>query len=98
MGDEFFITISPFFITAMSLYILFELIRINMFLKMWEIRSLMLIPILICMLYLWIGSFEPSVELARLYLRLVLSFSLGLGMRVSSSFSKALVVKEGKTR
>lgn len=90
MGDEF-ITYSPLLFVIMSLYILLELWRINRFvIDRWEIESLMLIPIMIIILYSWIGLFEPSIESARFWLRCVIATSLGIGCHVSYTYSKFL--------
>lgn len=95
MGDEFIIIYSPFLFVLMSIYIILELWRINFYLDRWEINSLMLIPMMIAVLYLWIGIFDPSIEMARLLLRLALITSMGLSSHVVYSVSKNLR-KRGK--
>jgi hypothetical protein len=89
MGDEFIIY-SPFLFVLMAGYILLEMIRINLFVKRWELTSLMMIPVLIILLYLWIGIFNPQVEVARLGLRYCIATSLGLSMHVVYCVSKRL--------
>lgn len=89
MGDEF-ITLSPFLFVAMGIYIILELWRINFYVNRWEIESLMLIPAMIVLLYLWIGVFSPPIEIARLGLRCVLAASLGTGCHVVYAYSKFL--------
>ena len=88
MGTDIITDAFPFLLIMMSLYILFEMIRINIILKMWEIKNLMLIPIAIMVLYFWIGVSRPDIEDARLATRFVLSFSSAIGMYVTYSYSK----------
>jgi len=90
MGLDILLLTSPFLFSAMSLYIYLELLRIRSFVKMWELENLSLIPILICMLYLWIGIFNPNLDVARLALRGVIGISLGISMHVVYSYSKKL--------
>ncbi len=55
MGEDIFLTSAPFLFVLMSLYILFELIRINAFVGgAWELNSLMCIPILFVLMSLYI--------------------------------------------
>lgn len=94
MGEDF-IAYSPFLFVFMAIYIALELWRINFYLNRWEINSLMIIPIMIAVLYLWIGIFNPSIELARYALRYVVATSLGLSMHVVYCVSR-LLRKGGK--
>lgn len=82
MGDEI-ILYSPFLFVFMAIYILLELWRINSYLNRWEINTLMVIPFMLAVLYLWIGIFNPQIEVARYALRCVVATSLGLSMHVS---------------
>lgn len=89
MGDELIIY-SPFLFVAMALYIFLELLRINIYVNRWELVSLMVIPIMLTVLYTWIGLTNPSIEMARIALRCVICSSLGITCRVVYSYSNLL--------
>ena len=91
MGEDIFLTSAPFLFVLMSLYILFELIRINAFIGgAWELDSLMCIPIIFCLVYLYIGIYNPPIELARNVLRIGVSASLGIGCYIVYAYSRML--------
>lgn len=91
MGDDIFLTSTPFLFVLMSLYILFELIRINSFLGgAWEINSLMCIPVIFAVVYLYIGMVNPPIEVARSALRIAVSISLGIGCYIAYAYSRML--------
>ena len=95
MEEELLLVVSPFVFVLMSIYMLFELIRINKILNLWQINSLMVIPILTIVTYLYIVAFEPSIEIARIAVRVLISLSLTIGTHVLYSYSR-LLRKGGK--
>ena len=90
MEEELLLVVSPFVFVLMSIYILFELIRINKTLNLWQVNSLMVIPILAIVVYLYIGVFSPPIEYARIAVRVLVSLSLAIGMHVLYSYSRIL--------
>lgn len=90
MGLDILLLTSPFLFSFMSVYIYYELLRIRYYVKMWELENLSIIPVMIAILYLWIGIFNPDIETSRLFLRTVIGLSLGIGCHVVSSYSKKL--------
>ncbi len=91
MDYGFFINNVPFVLVFMSLYLLFELIRINKIVNMWEVESLMFIPTFYCILYLWIGIFQPDPALTKSIGRTIVALSLGISIRVAHSYYKNFV-------
>lgn len=57
--------------------------KINLYLNRWEISTLMIVPAMVAVLYLWIGIFNPPIEVARYALRCIVATSLGLSMHVA---------------
>lgn len=92
--DGFFINNFPFLLVLMSLHLFFELVRIHKIMDRWEIEALMIIPLSLIILYLWVGFYHPSIEASRLALRLVLAGSLGISIKVVSSYNK--VIRQGR--
>lgn len=91
MGEDLVLTSSPFLFVLMSIYILFELIRINSIVGgKWELNSMSLIPIIFAVVYLYIGIFNPPIETARNLSRIGISMSLGIGCYIAYAYSRML--------
>lgn len=95
MGGDILLLVSPFIFVLMSAYILFELVRINNVLHLSQLDSLMIIPIVTILSYLYIGIFNPPIEIARLLSRILMSIALGIDAHVLYSYSR-LIRKGGK--
>jgi len=90
MGGEIILNSWAVILVLISVYILFELIRINSKLNMWYFESLMAIPVIIAALYVYMILGSPSFEFGRSLVRFVFSVSLGIGAHVTYSYSRFL--------
>ena len=95
MAGDILLLVSPFVFILMSMYILFELYRINKVLKLSQLDSLMIIPVMTILVYLYIGVVNPSIEVARILSRTLISIALGIDSHVLYSYSR-LIRKGGK--
>lgn len=90
MGGELILQASSFIIVIMSLLLLFLLYRININRDRWELKSLSIIPSLFFLIYLYIGMFEPPVEVARVLVRTSITTGLGVALSVSFRYLQSL--------
>ena len=94
--EDILLQYSPFLIVIMAVYVLYQLIYINKYYNKWEITSLYLIPLSIAASYIYIGLFNPTIELARTIVRILFPFCLGNSITVLSSVITTLIKRRGR--
>lgn len=94
--NDLLITGTSFLLAIMSVYVLFEMVRINRILKMFEIDKLKLIPVMFSIFYMWQGIWYPEAEFSRLVFRFVMFASLSIASLTLYSYSRILRDKGGK--
>ncbi len=78
MGNGLWIHLLPFIIVIMSFLILIGLIKLyKRSGNKWEFQALYMIPVTFMALYGWITVLEPSIQAARTWVRLTITFDMG---------------------
>lgn len=88
--------VSPFIITILLTILLYGMLMISLYTRKWEMQALSLIPLTFDVLYFWIGTINPAIEVARGWVRIVLGFSVGIALVVVFTYLKELRRKGDK--